>query len=84
MFLIENIFVQFGGLLFQQTIDISIGTNCAPLHVYEAEYLQGLITNKDRKLSQTFNSNFRYIDSVNDQFSIPWLAASNQSKEEIE
>ena len=50
---------------------ISIGTNCAPLHVYEAEYQQGLITNKDRKLSQIFNSNFRYIDSVNDQFSIP-------------
>jgi hypothetical protein len=31
------------------------------LHAYEADFLQGLLKNKDRKLAQTFNSSFRYI-----------------------
>ena len=30
-FLIDNIFVQFGGRLFRQVIGIPMGTNCAPL-----------------------------------------------------
>jgi len=30
-FLIDNIFVMFGGRVFQQTVGISMGTNCAPL-----------------------------------------------------
>ena len=30
-YLIGNIFVEFGGRIFQQTIGIPIGTNCAPL-----------------------------------------------------
>jgi hypothetical protein len=30
-FLIDNIFVSFGGTLFQQVVGIPIGTNCAPL-----------------------------------------------------
>ena len=30
-YLIDNIFVEFGGWIFQQTIGISMGTNCAPL-----------------------------------------------------
>ena len=29
-FLIDNIFVKFGGRIFQQIIDIPMGTNCAP------------------------------------------------------
>ena len=50
------------------SIFISMGTNCAPLlaylslPVYEADFLQGLLKNKDTKL--TFNSSFRYIDDV--------------------
>ena len=30
-FLIDNIYVIFGGLVFQQTVCIPMGTNCAPL-----------------------------------------------------
>ena len=30
-FLIDNIFVHFGGLLFRHVIGIPMGTNCAPL-----------------------------------------------------
>jgi len=65
--------------VFQQTIGISVGTNCAPLlsnlflYAYEAVFLQGLLKNKDRKLAQTFNSSFCYIDDIlsldNSQFS---------------
>ena len=43
---IDNIFVEFGGRIFQQIIGIPIGTNCAPLHaalflyLYEAHFVQ--------------------------------------------
>jgi hypothetical protein len=46
-FLIDNIFVIFGGRVFQQTVDIPMGINCAPLLVdlfpysYEAYFIQG-------------------------------------------
>jgi hypothetical protein len=30
-FLIDSIFVSFGGILFQQVVSIPMGTNCAPL-----------------------------------------------------
>ena len=69
-FLIDNIFVQFGGRVFQKTIDTPIGSNCAPLladlflYSYEADFLEGLLKKKERKLAQTFNFSFRYIDDV--------------------
>ena len=51
-------------------IDITLGTNCAPLladlilYAYWADFLPSLLKNEDGKLSQTFNSSFRYIDDV--------------------
>jgi hypothetical protein len=48
-FLIDNIFVYFGGALFQQVVGIPMGTNCAPLladlflYSYESEFLQNLV-----------------------------------------
>jgi hypothetical protein len=68
-FLIDNIYVLFGGRVLQQTIGIPMGTNCDQLltvflHPYEADFLQGPPKNKDRKSAQTFNSSFRYIDDV--------------------
>ena len=48
-FLIDNIFVQFGGRLFCQVIGIPMGTNCAPLladlflYSYENEFLDNMI-----------------------------------------
>ena len=69
-FLIDNIFVVFGGRVFQQTIGIPMGTNCAPLladlflYSYEAEYMQRLLSNKQKKLAACFNFTFRYIDDV--------------------
>ena len=49
LYLIDNIFVEFGGRIFQQTIGIPMGTNCAPfladlfLYSYEAEFVQSLL-----------------------------------------
>ena len=48
-YLIDNIFVEFGGRIFQQTMGIAMGTYCAPsladllLYSYEAEFLQGIM-----------------------------------------
>jgi hypothetical protein len=33
-------------------------------HAYETDFIQGLLKNENRKLAQTFNSSFRYIDHV--------------------
>jgi hypothetical protein len=63
-FLIDNIFVIFGGRVFQQTVSIPMGTNCAPLladlflYSYEADFIQGLLKKNEKKLA------FRYIDDV--------------------
>jgi hypothetical protein len=56
-FLIDKIFVQFEGLMFQHTTGIPMCTNCAPLladfylYAYEADFLQWLPINKDRILA---------------------------------
>ena len=48
-FLIDNIFVKFGGCLFRQVIGIPIGMNCAPLladlflYSYESKFLDNMI-----------------------------------------
>jgi len=48
-FFTDNIFIEFGGRIFQQTLGIPMGTNCAPLladlvlHSYEAEFVQELL-----------------------------------------
>jgi len=47
-FLIDSIFIEFGGIIFQQTVGIPIVKNCAVLlvdlilHSYEAEFVQNL------------------------------------------
>jgi hypothetical protein len=69
-FLIDNIFVMFGGRVFQQTIGIPMGTNCAPLladlflYSYEADITQGFLKKSEKKLARFFNFTFRYIDDV--------------------
>ena len=69
-FLIDNIFVECGGVIFQQVIGIPIGTNCAPLladlflYSYEAEFIQTLIKSGKRHLAKSFNFTYRYIDDV--------------------
>ena len=69
-FLIDNIFVSFGGTLFQQVVGIPMGTNCAPLladlflYSYESEFLQKLVKDKKIHEARAFNFTYRYIDDV--------------------
>ena len=55
--LIGNIFFVFGERVFQQTIDIPMGTNCAPLladlflYSYEADVIKGLLNKSERGCS---------------------------------
>ena len=70
-FLIDNIFVECGGEIFQQVIAIPMGTNCAPLlaglflYSYEAEFIQTLIkSGKRQSESESLKFTFRYIDDV--------------------
>ena len=81
-FLIDNIFVTFGGEIFQQRVGIPMGTNCAPLladlflYSYETEFLQELVKNKKIKEARSFNLTFRYIDdvlSVNNKTFARWI-----------
>jgi hypothetical protein len=68
--LIDNIFVIFGGRVFQQTVVIPMGTICAPLladlflYLYEADFIQGLLKKNEKKLARSFNFTFRYTDDV--------------------
>jgi hypothetical protein len=69
-FLIDNIFVIFGGDVFQQAVDIPMGTNCVPLlanlllYSYEADFIQGLLKKNEKKLARSCNFTFHYIDDV--------------------
>jgi hypothetical protein len=75
----------FGGCVFQQTVGIPMGTNCAPLladlllYLYEADFIQGFLKNNKKKLARSFNFTFRYIDDVlhiNEKFSMGKLKSS--------
>jgi hypothetical protein len=69
-FLIDKIFVSFGGTLFQQVVGIQMGTNCAPLladlflYSYESEFLQKLVKDKKIHEARAFNFTYKYIDDV--------------------
>ena len=68
-FLIDNIFVECGGVIFQQVIGIPMSTNCAPLladflYSNDAEFIQTLIKSGKRHLAKSFCFTYRYIDDV--------------------
>ena len=69
-FLVDNIFVVFAGKVFQQTVGIPMGTNCAPLladiflYSYEAGFIQSLLSTGKKHLASRFNLTYRYIDDV--------------------
>ena len=69
-FLVDNIYVRFGGQLFRQMVGIPMGTNCAPLladlflYSYENEFLDKLIKEGKRKLTRKFNLSYCYIDDL--------------------
>jgi hypothetical protein len=66
-FLIDNIFVMFGGPIFQQTVFISMGTNYASLltDLFLLIFVRGRIhtgtfQENEKKIPRSFNFTFRY------------------------
>jgi hypothetical protein len=69
-FIIDTIFVMFGGCAFQQKVGIPKGTNCVLLLVelfiysYEADVIQRPPKKKYEKLARSFNFTFHYTDGI--------------------
>ena len=72
-FLLENVYVRFGGQLFRQTVGIPMWTNCANcapllaesfLYCYENEFLDKLIKDGNRKLARKFSLLYCCIDDL--------------------
>ena len=69
-FLIDNIFVMFGGRDFQRTVGIPMDINCVPvlaellLYSYGADFIQGFLKKNEKKLDWSINFTFGYIDDV--------------------
>ena len=69
-FLMENIYVQFDGMVYQQILEIPMGTNCAPLiadlflHCYERDFMSDLQKSKRHDLIDMFNDTSRYLDDI--------------------
>ena len=60
-FLVDNIFVKFGGCLFRQVIGIPMETNCTLLlahlflYSYQSEFLDSLMKGGQSRLARSFN-----------------------------
>ena len=69
-FVVYNIFDVFPGKVFQQTVGIPMGTDCAPLpadvflYSYGGDFIQPLLSTGKKQLASRFNLTFRYIDDV--------------------
>ena len=66
-FLVDNIFVVFGGKVFQQIVRIPMGTNCAPLladiflYSYEAEFIQYMLSTGKKKIASQFKGKMEKV-----------------------
>ena len=64
-FLVYIIFVDFAEKVFQQTVGIPMGTNCAPLladlflYSYEADFIQSLLSTLKKHFASRFNLTYR-------------------------
>ena len=69
-FLMENIYVQFEGMVYQQKVRILMDTNCAPLiadlflSCYERDFMSNLHNSKQYDLIDMFNDTSRYLDDI--------------------
>ena len=69
-FLVDNIYIRFGGQLFRQMVGIPMGTNCAPLladlflYSYESGFLDELMGEGEGGLARGFNLSYHCIDDL--------------------
>ena len=66
----KNIYVQFEGMLYQQIVEISMGTNCAPLiadlflFCNERNLISNLHKSKQYDLIEMLNDTSRYLVDI--------------------
>ena len=66
----ENIHVQFDGIVYHKIVGIPMGTNCAPLiadlilYCYERDFISNLHKSKRQDLKDIFNDTSRYLDDI--------------------
>ena len=69
-FLMENIYVQFDGMVYQQIVGIPMGTNCAPviadlfLYCYERDFMSDLHKSKRHDLIDMFKADMKSYKSL--------------------
>ena len=70
IFLLDNIFIQFGTKLYRQVVGIPMGTTCAPLVVdlflfcYERYFMMSLSDDKQADIIDAFNTTSRYLNDI--------------------
>ena len=66
----DNIYVQFEGMVYQQIVGIPMGTNSSPLiadlflYCYERDFMPNLHKLKRYDLIDMFNDTSRYLDDI--------------------
>ena len=66
----ENIYVQFNGMVYQQIVEIPMGTNFALLiadlflYCYERDFMSNLHKSKRFDLIDKFNDTSRHLDDI--------------------
>ena len=66
----ENMYVQFDGMIYQQIVEIPMGTNFVPLiadlfsYCYERDLMSDLNKSKRYDLIDMFNDTSRYLDDI--------------------
>ena len=66
----DNIYVQFDGMIYQQIVGIAMGTHCAPpiadlfLYCNERDFISNLQISKWFDLVDKFNNTSRYLDDI--------------------
>ena len=70
-FLLDNIYVRFGNIVYKQVIGIPMGTNCAPLiadlflYWYESQFMAKIYKNPtEHDLVDKFNNTYRCLDDI--------------------
>ena len=69
-YLMENIYVQFDGNVYQQIVRIPMGTNYAPLiadlflYCNERDFMSDLLKSKRHDLIDMFNDTSQYLDDI--------------------
>ena len=69
-FLLDNIFIRFGTMLYRQVVGIPMGTNCAPLvadlflFCYERDFMMSLSDDKQTDIIDAFYTTSRHLDNI--------------------